>query len=201
MDPNRMTEKAQEAVRQAQSLAQRHGHQQIDAEHLAVALLSQDGGVAPRAVEKAGGHPATLRQGLQKALERMPRVSGPGAPAGQVYIAPRVNDVFTAAETEAKNMKDEFVSVEHLLLALAGVKDGAVADAFRAAGLTRDKLLEGVAAVRGGQRVTSQTPEGTYEALEKYGRDLTALAQQGKLDPVIGRDEEIRRVIQILSRR
>jgi len=201
MDPNRMTEKAQEAIRQAQSLAQRHGHQQIDAEHLAVALLSQDGGVAPRAVEKAGGHPATLRQQLQKALERMPRVSGPGAPAGQVYIAPRVNDVFTAAETEAKNMKDEFVSVEHLLLALAGVKDGAVADAFRAAGLTRDKLLEGVAAVRGGQRVTSQTPEGTYEALEKYGRDLTALAQQGKLDPVIGRDEEIRRVIQILSRR
>src|SRR6266540_6176740 len=202
MDPNRMTEKAQEAIRQAQSLAQQHGHQQIDAEHLAVALLSQDGGVAPRAVEKAGGNPATLLQQLQKALDRMPRVSGPGAPAGQVYIAPRVNDVFTAAETEAKTMKDEFVSVEHLLLALAGVvKDGAVADALRAAGLTRDKLLEGVAAVRGGQRVTSQTPEGTYEALEKYGRDLTALAQQGKLDPVIGRDEEIRRVIQILSRR
>ncbi|HUF75269.1 MAG TPA: ATP-dependent chaperone ClpB [Longimicrobiales bacterium] len=201
MDPNRMTEKAQEAVRQAQGLAQRHGHQQIDAEHLAVALLSQDGGVAARAAEKAGVHPATLLQQFQKAIERMPRVSGPGAPAGQVYVAPRVNDVFNVAETEAKNMKDEYVSVEHLLLALAGVKDGAVADAFRAAGLTRDKLLEGVAAVRGGQRVTSQTPEGTYEALEKYGRDLTALAQQGKLDPVIGRDEEIRRVIQILSRR
>src|SRR5947208_16355524 len=98
-------------------------------------------------------------------------------------------------------MKDEFVSVEHLLLALAGVKDGAVADAFRAAGLTRDTLLEAAAAVRGGQRVTSQTPEGTYESLEKYGRDLTAMAQQGKLDPVIGRDEEIRRVIQVLSRR
>src|SRR5258708_26935075 len=98
-------------------------------------------------------------------------------------------------------MKDEFVSGEHLLLALAGVKDGALAEAFRAAGLTKDKLLEAAAAVRGGQRVTSQTPEGTYEALEKYGRDLTALAQQGKLDPVIGRDEEIRRVIQILSRR
>jgi ATP-dependent Clp protease ATP-binding subunit ClpB len=112
-----------------------------------------------------------------------------------------VNDVLARAEAEAQRMKDEYVSVEHLLLALAEVKDGAVADALRGAGLTREKLLEATAAVRGGQRVTSQTPEGTYEALEKYGRDLTALAQQGKLDPVIGRDEQIRRVIQILSRR
>jgi ATP-dependent Clp protease ATP-binding subunit ClpB len=118
-----------------------------------------------------------------------------------VYVAPRVNEILGAAESEAQRMKDEYVSVEHLLLALAGLKDGAVAEAWRAAGLTREKLLEGAAAVRGGQRVTSQTPEGTYEALEKYGRDLTALAQQGKLDPVIGRDEEIRRVVQILSRR
>ena len=131
----------------------------------------------------------------------LPRVSGPGAPAGQVYIAPRLNDVLDAADAEAQQMKDEYVSVEHLLLALAGLKDGAVAEALRAAGLTREKLLEALVAVRGGQRVTSQNPEGTYEALEKYGRDLTALAQQGKLDPVIGRDEEIRRVIQILSRR
>jgi len=201
MDVNRLTEKAQDAVRQAQALAQRHGQQQIEAEHLAVALLSQDGGVAARVVEKAGVAPATLLQRLQQAIEKMPRVSGGGAQAGQVYISSRVNEVFNNAEAEAQRMKDEFVSVEHLLLALAGVKDGAVADAFRAAGLTKDKLLEAAAAVRGGQRVTSQTPEGTYEALEKYGRELTALAQQGKLDPVIGRDEEIRRVIQILSRR
>ncbi|OLB93748.1 MAG: ATP-dependent chaperone ClpB [Candidatus Rokubacteria bacterium 13_1_40CM_68_15] len=201
MDLNRLTEKAQDVIRQAQSLAQRHGHQQIDAEHLAVALLTQDGGVAGRVVEKAGGNPAALAQRLQQALERLPRVSGPGAPAGQVYVAPRANDVLTKAEAEAQGMKDEYVSVEHLLLALAEVKDGAVAEAFRAAGFTRAKLLEALAAVRGGQRVTSPTPEGTYEALEKYGRDLTALAQQGKLDPVIGRDEEIRRVIQILSRR
>ena len=201
MDVNRLTEKAQDAVRQAQALAQRHGQQQIEAEHLAVALLSQDGGVAARVVEKAGVAPATLLQRLQQAIEKMPRVSGGGAQAGQVYISSRVNEVFNNAEAEAQRMKDEFVSVEHLLLALAGVKDGAVADAFRAAGLTRDTLLEAAAAVRGGQRVTSQTPEGTYESLEKYGRDLTALAQQGKLDPVIGRDEEIRRVIQILSRR
>jgi len=201
MDVNRLTEKAQDAVRQAQALAQRHGQQQIEAEHLAVALLSQDGGVAARVVEKAGVAPATLLQRLQQAIEKMPRVSGGGAQAGQVYISSRVNEVFNNAEAEAQRMKDEFVSVEHLLLALGGVKDGAVADAFRAAGLTKDKLLEAAAAVRGGQRVTSQTPEGTYESLEKYGRDLTALAQQGKLDPVIGRDEEIRRVIQILSRR
>src|SRR3989475_996963 len=201
MDLNRLTEKAQDVIRGAQALAQRRGHAQIDVEHLAVARLSQDGGVAPRIVEKAGGNPQSLVQRLQQALERLPRVSGPGAPAGQVYIAPRVNEILNGAETEAQRMKDEYVSVEHLLLALADLKDGTVAEALRAAGLTREKLLEAAAAVRGGQRVTSPTPEGTYEALEKYGRDLTALAQQGKLDPVIGRDEEIRRVIQILSRR
>ena len=201
MDVNRMTEKAQDVLRQAQTLAQRHGQQQIEVEHLAVALLSQDGGVAARVVEKAGASPSTLVQRLQQAIERLPRVSGGGTQAGQVYLSPRVNEVMNNAEAEARRMKDEFVSVEHLLLALAGVKDGAVADALRAAGLTREKLEQATAAVRGGQRVTSQNPEGTYEALEKYGRDLTALAQQGKLDPVIGRDEEIRRVIQILSRR
>ncbi|HYB43660.1 MAG TPA: Clp protease N-terminal domain-containing protein, partial [Candidatus Methylomirabilis sp.] len=201
MDPNRLTEKAQDAIRQAQSLAQSHGHPQIEAEHLAVALLTQDVGVASRVVEKAGGSPAALVQRLQQALGRLPRISGPAGAAGQVYVAPRVNDILNAAEAEARRMKDEYVSVEHLLLALADLKDGAVADAFRAAGLTREKLLEATAAVRGGQRVTSPTPEGTFEPLEKYGRDLRALAQQGKLDPVIGRDEEIRRVIQILSRR
>jgi ATP-dependent Clp protease ATP-binding subunit ClpB len=201
MDPNRLTEKAQDVVRQAQSTAQRQGHSQIEAEHLAVGLLEQEGGVASRVLEKAGVRPATLLERLRQAVSRLPRVSGSGAQSGQVYISSRVNEVFTNAETEAQAMKDEYVSVEHLLLALASLKDGAVAEAFRSAGVTREKLLEAVAAVRGGQRVTSQTPEGTYEALEKYGRDLTELAQQGKLDPVIGRDEEIRRVIQILSRR
>jgi len=201
MDVNRLTEKAQEALRHAQSLARRHSHPQIDAEHLAVALLAQDGGVAPRIVERAGASPGALLARLEQALGRLPRVSGPGMAPGQVYISPRVSEVLTEAEAEAQRMKDEYVSVEHLLLALAALRDGAVAEAFRAAGLTRERLLEATAAVRGGQRVTSPTPEGTYEALEKYGRDLTALAQQGKLDPVIGRDEEIRRVIQILSRR
>ena len=201
MDPNRLTEKAQDVVRQAQSTAQRQGHSQIEAEHLAVGLLEQEGGVASRVLEKAGVSPATLLQQLRQALSRLPRVSGSGVQSGQVYISSRVNEVFTNAEAEAQAMKDEYVSVEHLLLALASLKDGPVAEAFRSAGVTKEKLLEAVAAVRGSQRVTSPTPEGTYEALEKYGRDLTELAQQGKLDPVIGRDEEIRRVIQILSRR
>ncbi len=201
MDPNRLTEKAQDAIRQAQSLAQRHGQSQIEAEHLALALLGQEGGVAARVVERAGASPATLTARLQQAIDKLPRVSGPGASSGQVYVSQRVDEVLRGAEAEAQQMKDEYVSVEHVLLALAARKDGAVADALRSVGLTRDKLLEATAAVRGSQRVTSPTPEGTYEALEKYGRDLTALAQQGKLDPVIGRDEEIRRVIQILSRR
>jgi ATP-dependent Clp protease ATP-binding subunit ClpB len=201
MDPNRLTEKAQDAIRQAQGLAQRHGHSQIEVEHLAVAVLTQEGGLAPRIVEKAGGAPADLVRRLQQALERLPRVSGPGARADQLYISPRVKGILDAAEAEARRMQDEYVSVEHLLLSLADGQDGTVAEAFRAASLGREKLLEAVAAVRGGQRVTSPTPEGTFEALEKYGRDLTALAQQGKLDPVIGRDEEIRRVVQILSRR
>ena len=176
MDPNRLTEKAQDAMRQAQSMAQREGQTQIEPEHLALALLEQDGGVAARVVEKAGGNAATLMQRLRQALTRLPRVSGPGAQGGQVYLSPRMGEVWTGAEAEAQHMKDEFVSVEHLLLALVK-KDRAVADAFQAAGLTPDKLLEATGAVRGGQRVTSQTPEGTYEALEKYGRDLTALAR------------------------
>jgi ATP-dependent Clp protease ATP-binding subunit ClpB len=201
MDPNRLTEKAQDAIRQAQSLAQRHGQSQIEVEHLVLALLAQDGGVAGRMVEKAGATLGALKQRLEQAVQKLPRVSGPGATGGQVYISPRVDEVLRGADAETQRMRDEYISVEHLLLALADLKDGAVAEAFRAAGLTRDKLMEAAAAVRGGQRVTSPTPEGTYEVLEKYGRDLTALAQRGKLDPVIGRDEEIRRVIQILSRR
>ncbi len=201
MDPNRLTEKAQEAVRQAQSLAQRHGQSQIEAEHLALALLGQEGGIAPRVVEKAGGNPASVIQRLQQAVDRLPRVSGPGAQPDQIFVSQQANDLLNVAEAEAQRMKDEYVSVEHLLLALAGLEHGRVAEAFRAAGLSRDALLKALEVVRGGQRVGSQNPEGTYEALAKYGRDLTALAQQGKLDPVIGRDEEIRRVIQILSRR
>src|SRR5262249_13413885 len=167
MDPNRLTEKAQDAVRQAQSLAQRHGQSQIEAEHLALALLSQDGSVAGRIVEKAGANPATVSRRLEQAVQKLPRVSGPGASGAQGYISPRVDEVLGGAEAEAQRMKDEYVSVEHLVLALADLKNGAVAEVLRSAGLTRDKLMQAAAAVRGNQRVTSPTPEGTYEALEK----------------------------------
>ena len=147
MDVNRLTEKAQEALRQAQGLAQRHGHPQVDVEHLALALLTQDGGVAPRVAEKAGANPATLVQSLQQTtLGRMARVSGASAPAGQIYISPRFDEVFRGAETEAQRMKDEYISVEHILLAIAGLKDGAVVETLRAAGLTHDRR-------RAGQRV------------------------------------------------
>jgi ATP-dependent Clp protease ATP-binding subunit ClpB len=166
MDPNRLTEKAQDVVRQAQSTAQRQGHSQIEAEHLAVGLLEQEGGVASRVLEKAGVSPATLLQQLRQALSRLPRVSGSGVQSGQVYISSRVNEVFTNAEAEAQAMKDEYVSVEHLLLALASLKDGPVAEAFRSAGVTKEKLLEAVAAVRGGQRLIGPPGVGKTAIVE-----------------------------------
>ena len=202
MDPNRLTEKAQEALRQAQTVAARHGHQQVDNEHLLLALIEQEGGVAPRLVQRAGADIAALRAGLMKALASLPKVSGAGRAPGQVYITPRLDETLAAAEDEAQRLKDEYVSVEHLLLALSDEsRGGAAARVLKEAGVNRDRLLAAMVEMRGNQRVTSPTPEATYEALERYGRDLTKLAEQGKLDPVIGRDEEIRRVIQILSRR
>ena len=201
MDLNRLTERAQEALRDAQSIASRLAQQQIDAEHLFLALLEQENGLSSRIVEKAGGNPATLAEALNQALSRMPRVSGPGIQPGQIYVTPRLDSVLTAADAEAKRLKDEYVSVEHLLLALASKAGGAITGILRDAGLDGAKLLSATAAVRGNQRVTSQNPEGTYEALERYGRDFTEDARKGKLDPVVGRDEEIRRVVQILSRR
>ncbi|HKY33914.1 MAG TPA: ATP-dependent chaperone ClpB [Candidatus Polarisedimenticolia bacterium] len=201
MDINQLTEKSQDAIAHAQWLARRHGQTQVEAVHLALALLSQEGGVARRVIEKAGASPDELARRLQEATGRLPRLTGTGAAQGQVYVSTAVNDALDRASDEAQRMKDDYVSVEHLLLALPEVQEGEVGRIFRDAGLTRNRLLEALAEVRGGQRVTSQSPEGTYEALEKYGRDLTEMARQGKLDPVIGRDELIRRVIQILSRR
>jgi ATP-dependent Clp protease ATP-binding subunit ClpB len=192
MDFNRFTEKLQEAVRSAQSLALRHGQQQIDVEHLLLALLEQEGGLAPSILKRAGVNPETLKQQLENDVNRMPKVSGPSSGPDQIYVSQRLNKLITAAEDEAKKLKDEYVSVEHVLLAAVDLKD---------LGVHRDRLMQALREVRGSQRVTSQNPEATYEALERYGRDLTQLAQQGKLDPVIGRDEEIRRVIQVLSRR
>src|SRR6202050_2533175 len=195
MDFNRFTEKLQEAVRSAQSLASRRGQQQLDVDHLLVALLEQPGGLAPSILLKAEVNPENLHRRLLQDLDKLPSVSGTATGIDQIYVTPRLQALLTAAEREAKRLKDEYVSVEHILLAASEEKS------FKDLGLTRERLMKTLQEVRVSQRVTNQNPEATYEALEKYGRDLTQLASQGKLDPVIGRDEEIRRVIQVLSRR
>jgi len=200
MDFNRFTEKLQEAVRAAQSRATRYGQQQIDVEHLLASLLEQEGGLAGSILSRAGVNIDALRTRLDQELDRMPKVSGPSAAPDQVYVAARLNRLLTQAEDEAQKLKDEYVSVEHVLLALTD-DGGASGRLLREFGATRERLMLALREVRGSQRVTSQNPEATYEALERYGRDLTRLANQGKLDPVIGRDDEIRRVIQVLSRR
>jgi len=200
MDFNRFTEKLQEAVRAAQSIAVQHGNQQIDTEHLMLALLDQEGGLAPSILHKADIRVDALRTRVQQEVDRMPKVSGAGSGPDQVYVTNRITKLLSQAEDEAKRLKDEYISVEHVLLA-ATEDSGATGKLFREFGITRERLMRALQEVRGSQRVTSQNPEATYEALEKYGRDLTQFASQGKLDPVIGRDEEIRRVIQVLSRR
>src|SRR5579863_5130329 len=195
MDFNRFTEKLQEAFHAAQSLASQRGQQQLDVEHLLVALLEQQSGLAPSILFKAQANLETIHARLMQELEKLPRVSGSATGADQVYITSRLQKLLDRAQSEAKRLHDEYVSVEHILLAAADEK------IFKELGLTRERLMRTLQEVRGSQRVTSQNPESTYEALEKYGRDLTQLARQGKLDPVIGRDEEIRRVVQVLSRR
>jgi ATP-dependent Clp protease ATP-binding subunit ClpB len=201
MDINRLTEKAQEALRAAQSEATRLGHQQIDVEHFLLALLEQAGGLARSILDKTGVDADLVRQRVEAELARLPKVSSTTGAGGEVYISGRLNKVLVQAEDEAKTLKDDYVSVEHILLAIVNERSGAAGRILNELGLTRDKLMQALRQVRGSQRVTSQNPEATYESLERYGRDLTKAAAQGKLDPVIGRDEEIRRVIQVLSRR
>jgi ATP-dependent Clp protease ATP-binding subunit ClpB len=195
MDFNRFTEKLQEGIHAAQSIAARSGQQQLDVDHLLTALIEQDGGLAQSVLLKAGVNVEALHRALAQELDRLPKVSGTGAPMDQIYLTPRLQKLLTRAEDEAKRLKDEYISVEHVLLAATDEK------VFKDLGITRERLMRTLQEVRGSQRVTSQNPEETYEALEKYGRDLTKAAEAGKLDPVIGRDEEIRRVIQVLSRR
>ncbi len=200
MDLNRLTEKSQDAIRQAQQIAIQHGNQQVDVEHLLLAMLEQEGGLAPSILQRAGVPVESLETRLAQEIEKLPKVSGGGVRLDQVYVTTRLSQLFAAAEEQAKRLKDEYVSIEHLLLAAADDK-GTAGRLLREFGLTRDRLMKALVEVRGNQRVTTQNPETTYEALEKYGRDLTELASKSKLDPVIGRDEEIRRVIQVLSRR
>ncbi len=202
MDLNRLTQKSQEALHDAQTKALRFGHTEVDGEHLLLALLDQPDGLVPRLLAQAGVDPDRLRADIEADLGQRPRVSGPGAAPGQVFITQRLSRLFDTAEREAARLKDEYVSVEHLIIALLGEgPETAAGRRLREYGLTRERFLQALTAIRGSQRVTSAMPEVAYEALEKYGRDLVADARAGKLDPVIGRDGEIRRVIQILSRK
>ncbi|MCX7847950.1 MAG: ATP-dependent chaperone ClpB [bacterium] len=199
MNLNKMTEAVQAGLMQAQSVAMQRRHQQVESEHLLAALLEARDGLARLLVERAGVAPGALRQAVERALDKLPRVSGA---AGQLYISPRLGQLLVAAEDVAKSLKDEYVSVEHVLLALAdegpSTPAGRILHEF---GLTREKVLKAMSEVRGSQRVESPNPEATYNVLEKYGVDLVEAARKGKIDPVIGRDQEIRRVIQVLSRR
>jgi len=197
MDLNRYTQKAQEAILAAQSLSEEYHHSQIEPEHLLLALLRQSDGVVPQVIGKLGGNPATLAAAVERGLEQKPQVYGATTQTG---LSRALTDLLKEAEKAAREMRDEYVSTEHLLLALADGRSP-LSNFMAGHGVTRDAILQALTQVRGSQRVTSQHPEGTYAALEKYGRDLTQLARSGKLDPVIGRDEEIRRVIQVLSRR
>jgi ATP-dependent Clp protease ATP-binding subunit ClpB len=193
----KLTTKSQEALQQAHILAEKRNHQAIDVEHLLFALLGQKEGVVLSLFQKLSVPPGALADRLQKTLDRLPQVSGA---AGQTFIAPRLKKIIEGAEVEAETLKDEYVSTEHLLLSMVQ-EGGDSGKILRDLGASRDKILNALVSIRGAQRITDPNPEEKYQALEKYGRDLTELARKGKLDPVIGRDDEIRRVIQVLSRR
>src|SRR5438128_8715012 len=195
---NKLTEKTQEALVAAQRLAEERRHTQLEPEHMLYALVSQEGGVAPAVLTKIGVQTSAVLQQLEPAISALATASSPT----EVRISPRLQRVWETAQSEADRLKDDYVSTEHFLLAIADDQEkGQAGQILRRLGITRDRLYQALHEVRGGQRVTSPTPESTYQALEQYGRDLTKLAREGKLDPVIGRDEEIRRVIQVLSRR
>ncbi|MEA3223377.1 MAG: ATP-dependent chaperone ClpB [Thermodesulfobacteriota bacterium] len=202
MDTNRLTQRSQEALQDAQTKAVRLGHVEIDGEHLLLALLDQPDGLVPRILAKMDIPVESFKAEVERELQKRPKVSGPGAEPGKVYITQRLNKILVKAEDEAKNLKDEYVSVEHLVFAMIGEGPSTPAGRiFKQFNITRERFLQALTAIRGNQRVTSAMPEQAYEALEKYGLDLVAQASLGKLDPVIGRDAEIRRIIRVLSRK
>ncbi|MCX5682715.1 MAG: ATP-dependent chaperone ClpB [Planctomycetota bacterium] len=202
MDLNRLTQKCQEALHDAQNRAVRSGHQEVDVEHLLAALVAQPEGLLPRLFGKMDVHAEAFLAALERDLARRPQTSGPGAEPGKVYFTRRLSETLVRAEDEAKRLKDEYVSVEHIVLAMLHEgPDTAAGKVFKEFAVTRDRFLKALSEVRGSTRVSSATPEGTYEALQRYGRDLVKEARAGRLDPVIGRDGEIRRVIRILSRK
>ena len=201
MDSNNLTQMSRQAVTDAQAVARRLNHNEVDTWHLLSALLGQENGVIPGLVEKMGLTVSALQLAADRELERLPKVTG-SVDTSKIYVTQAVNDVLTKAEKEASSLKDEFVSVEHLFLALIDVgRPDSMKKLFKSFGLDRQKVLGALKDVRGSQRVTTDNPEATYQALEKYGVDLVDRARKGKLDPVIGRDEEIRRTIRILSRK
>ena len=201
MDLAKFTQMSRQAVTDAQNIARRLNHNEVETWHLLSALLGQEQGLVPGLVDKLGVTASALQLAVDRELERLPKVTG-SVDTSKIYVTQAVNDVFTRAEEEAKTLKDEFVSVEHLFLGLLEVgKPDALKKLFKSFGLDRAKVLTALKEVRGSQRVTSDNPEATYQALEKYGIDLVAQARKGKMDPVIGRDEEIRRTIRILSRK
>ncbi len=201
MNPQKYTQKSLEAIQGAQSIAVEYGNQQIEQPHLLLSLLLAEEGLAPQLLAHMGLTVPSFTAAVKAQVEKLPRVSGSGREANKIYVAQDVEQVLNAAESTAASMKDDYVSVEHLLLALADHPNQALKELLRVYNVTREGILQALAAVRGNQRVTSDNPEETYEALKKYGSDLVARARQNKLDPVIGRDDEIRNVIRILSRK
>ena len=201
MNAEKFTQKSLEAVQAAQSLVIREQNMQIDQQHLLYALVSQEGGLIGQILGKMRINTQQLLSACEREIARIPKVSGPGREADKVYVSQSVDAALTGAEDIAQSMKDEFVSVEHIMLALIDKPNGAVKHIFTEFGVTRDAFLEKLQKVRGNTRVTSNTPEDTYDVLAKFGQDLTDLARKQKLDPVIGRDNEIRNVVRILSRK
>ena len=199
MQIDKFTLKAQEALQEAKAVAERKNHQQIDVEHLLLALIGQKEGIVIPILQKLGANPDLIASQLEGELNRIPQVTGGGA--GQVYISSRLNEIFNAAWKEAERLMDEYLSTEHLLIAISDEKQGASYQILRRNGVTKDAIFRVLQDIRGPHRVTDQNPEEKYQALKRYSRDLTEEARKGKLDPVIGRDDEIRRVIQVLSRR
>ena len=201
MDINKLTQKSREAVQDAQALTIEYGNTQIEQAHLLYALLAQENGLIPQMLTKMEIDPEAVKADAQQAVSRLPKVSGPGREPDKVYISQDVDRALNAAQNQADHMTDEYISVEHLMLGLMETADSNLKTIFQRHNLTKEKFLEALKTVRGNTRVTSDTPEDTYDALSKYGQDLVALARAHKLDPVIGRDEEIRNVIRILSRK
>ena len=201
MNAQKFTQKSLEAIQEAQNLAIENNNMQIEEEHLVAALLQQRDGLIPQLLKKMHVDCDAVQRAVAEKISRIPGVTGPGREAGKIYVSADVDAVLTAAEKEAGRMKDEYVSVEHIMLAILNRPNNAMKDVFQRFGIEKNAFLTALSSVRGNTRVTSDTPEETYDALSKYGQDLVELAKNHKLDPVIGRDDEIRNVIRILSRK